>query len=98
VSSLPDFDAAYRGESLAEGVETVPWNIGAPQPTTAALIAAGRVTSPVLDAGCGVGATVLDLAARGYEVVGMDASPTAIGRAAPPRGSGACRPSSRSRT
>ncbi|WP_285653783.1 class I SAM-dependent methyltransferase [Actinomycetospora sp. NBRC 106375] len=81
MGSLPDFDSAYQGEPLAEGVADVPWNIGEPQPAIAALVEAGWVRSPVLDAGCGIGATVLDLAARGYEVVGLDAASAAVDQA-----------------
>lgn len=79
--TLPDFDAAYCGTPLAEGVSAVPWNIGEPQPPIAALIDAGLIASPVLDAGCGVGATTIALAARGYEVVGVDLSEAAVARA-----------------
>ena len=80
-SELPDFDAVYRGEGITEGAgDTVPWNIGVPQPAIAALIEQG-VPSPVLDAGCGVGVTTLDLAEHGNEVVGIDSSETAIAQA-----------------
>ncbi|HEY2224004.1 class I SAM-dependent methyltransferase [Actinomycetospora sp.] len=79
--TLPDFDAAYRGSSIAEGVTTVPWNIGEPQPAIAALVDAGRVASPVLDAGCGIGATTIALTQRGYEAVGIDLSDSAVARA-----------------
>lgn len=81
MSTMPDFDAAYRGEGVVDGLERVPWNIGEPQPPIAALIADGRVASPVLDAGCGIGVTTRDLAARGYEAVGLDSSSTAIAQA-----------------
>ncbi|MFC7340145.1 class I SAM-dependent methyltransferase [Saccharopolyspora griseoalba] len=78
---LPDFDAVYRGQGITEGADqSVPWNIGVPQPAIAELIEQG-VGSPVLDAGCGVGVTALDLAARGHEVVGVDSSETAIAEA-----------------
>jgi len=79
--SLPDFDAIYAGRADTPGIEQVPWNIGEPQPAIAALIDAGRVNGEVLDAGCGVGETALYLAARGYSVVGLDLSPTAIDQA-----------------
>jgi SAM-dependent methyltransferase len=71
-----DWDAAYRQDSPP------PWSIGRPQPELAALIDEGRVRSDVLDAGCGHAALSLALAARGYTVVGLDASPTAIEAAA----------------
>lgn len=71
-----DWDAAYRGETPP------PWSIGRPQPELAALIDQGKVRSEVLDAGCGHAALSLDLAARGYTVVGLDASATAVETAA----------------
>ena len=71
------FDAAYRGEAPEMGARP-PWSIGEPQPEIAALIAAGLVHGDVLDAGCGEAATAMDLAERGFTVVGLDQSPTAI--------------------
>src|SRR5215475_5734315 len=67
-----DWDAAYQQESLP------PWSIGRPQPELAALIDQGKVRGHVLDSGCGHAALSLALAARGYTVVGLDASATAI--------------------
>lgn len=72
------FESAYRGEAADFQGARPPWSIGEPQPEIAALIAAGRVHGDVLDAGCGEAATALDLAARGFTTVGLDASPTAI--------------------
>jgi hypothetical protein len=46
-----DWDSAYRQEAGFEGPP--PWNIGEPQPELAALAAAGKFRSDVLDAGCG---------------------------------------------
>jgi 2-heptyl-1-hydroxyquinolin-4(1H)-one methyltransferase len=80
-TGLPDFDAVYGGEVVMPGQEQVPWNIGEPQPVIGVLIEAGRVRGEVLDAGCGVGETVLHLAARGYSAVGLDMSPTAVEQA-----------------
>ena len=71
-----DWDAAYRQETPP------PWSIGGPQPELAALIDQGKIRSDVLDAGCGHAALSLDLAARGYTVVGLDASATAVEAAA----------------
>jgi SAM-dependent methyltransferase len=73
-----DWDAAYRNEIFAG---PPPWNIGDAQPEIVALIEAGKLTSPVLDVGCGVGDNSLELAARGYDVVGIDLSQTAIASA-----------------
>jgi SAM-dependent methyltransferase len=71
-----DWDAAYRQETPP------PWSIGRPQPELAALIDQGKIRSDVLDAGCGHAALSLALAARGYTVVGLDGSPTAVEAAA----------------
>ncbi len=70
------WDAAYRQETPP------PWSIGRPQPELAALIDRVTIRSDVLDAGCGHAALSLALAARGFTVVGLDASPTAIEAAA----------------
>jgi SAM-dependent methyltransferase len=67
-----DWDAAYRQEAPP------PWSIGRPQPELAVLIDQGKVRGEVLDAGCGHAALALSLAARGYTVVGLDASATAV--------------------
>jgi len=74
-----DWDSAYREEAHFEGPP--PWNIGEPQPELAALIAAGKFRSDVLDAGCGVAELSLSLAADGYTVVGIDLTPTAVAAA-----------------
>jgi SAM-dependent methyltransferase len=71
---LPDraaFEETYAGE--------VPWDIGRPQRPFVAV--ADRVTSPVLDAGCGTGDTSLFFAARGCRVSGIDFTKGAIRRA-----------------
>lgn len=75
-SEVMDWDGAYREQGVFEGPP--PWNIGEPQPELAALIAAGKVRSDVLDAGCGFAELSLALAAQGYTVVGVDITPTAI--------------------
>jgi SAM-dependent methyltransferase len=74
-----DWDSAYREQAHFEGPP--PWNIGEPQPELAALVAAGKFRSDVLDAGCGVAELSLSLAAQGYTVVGVDLTPTAIAAA-----------------
>jgi SAM-dependent methyltransferase len=78
-TALPDWDSAYRQEGRFEGPP--PWNIGEPQPELAALIAAGKFRSDVLDAGCGYAELSLALAGDGYTVVGIDLTPTAIAAA-----------------
>lgn len=82
-----DWDSAYREQAHFQGPP--PWNIGEPQPELAALAAAGKFRSDVLDAGCGVAELSLALAAQGYTVVGVDLTPTAVAaatRAAQERG------------
>ena len=76
-----DWDAAYRNEIFAG---PPPWNIGDAQPEIVTLIEAGKLVSPVLDVGCGVGDNSLELAARGYDVVGIDEYLRVIHRAAAP--------------
>ncbi|OBH58939.1 class I SAM-dependent methyltransferase [Mycobacterium sp. E2479] len=71
-----DWDSAYREQAHFEGPP--PWNIGEPQPELAALVAAGKFRSDVLDAGCGFAELSLTLADQGYTVVGVDLTPTAI--------------------
>jgi SAM-dependent methyltransferase len=73
-SRFREWDGAYR-------VPEPPWDIGRPQPIVVEIADAGAFRSPVLDAGCGTGENALFLAARGLEVVGVDAAPTAIERA-----------------
>jgi len=78
-SEIMDWDSAYREQGEFEGPP--PWNIGEPQPELAALIAAGKFRSDVLDAGCGFAELSLALAAQGYTVVGIDLTPTAVAAA-----------------
>lgn len=65
-------------ESVYQQDELPPWSIGEPQPEIAALIEQGKVRSDVLDAGCGHAALSLTLAERGYTVVGLDVSASAV--------------------
>ena len=86
-NEVMDWDNAYRQQGRFEGPP--PWNIGEPQPELAALVAAGKFRSDVLDAGCGYAELSLALAADGYIVVGVDLTPTAVAaanRAAQERG------------
>ena len=74
MNHMPDhaaFEEFYAGE--------VPWDIGRPQHPFVAV--AERVTSPVLDAGCGTGDTSLFFAARDHRVTGIDFTKGAIRRA-----------------
>jgi cyclopropane fatty-acyl-phospholipid synthase-like methyltransferase len=65
------FETFYSGPA--------PWDIGKPQPAFVAV--ADRVTSPILDAGCGTGEHALFFAARGHRVTGIDFVEEAIRRA-----------------
>src|SRR5262245_6548854 len=65
------FENYYAGKA--------PRDIGKPQGPFAAV--ADRVTSPVLDAGCGTGEHALFFAARGHHVTGIDFVEEAIRRA-----------------
>jgi SAM-dependent methyltransferase len=69
------WDSAYEAGSRA------PWDIGGPQPAFVRLADGGLLCGRVLDAGCGSGEHALLAAARGADVVGVDISPRAIGRA-----------------
>jgi SAM-dependent methyltransferase len=65
------WDASYH-----EG--TAPWDIGHPQPVIVRLAAEGRLTGPVLDAGCGTGENTLHVASLGLQVLGVDVAETAL--------------------
>jgi cyclopropane fatty-acyl-phospholipid synthase-like methyltransferase len=65
------FEEIYAGPA--------PWDIHKPQRAFVAI--ADRVTSPVLDAGCGTGEHALFFAARGLRVTGIDFVEEAIRRA-----------------
>jgi cyclopropane fatty-acyl-phospholipid synthase-like methyltransferase len=56
-----------------------PWDIGKPREQFTAI--ADRVSSPVLDAGCGTGEHALFFAGHGHQVVGIDFVDEAIRRA-----------------
>lgn len=61
--------------------DPVPWDTGTPKRALVDRVAAGEVTGPVVDVGCGTGTEALYLADEGYEVVGVDFSGEAIDRA-----------------
>jgi SAM-dependent methyltransferase len=67
------FEDAYKS--------TPPWDIGRAQPAFERVAGAGLVIGPVLDAGCGTGENALFFAARGFEVVGVDAIEAAVAAA-----------------
>jgi cyclopropane fatty-acyl-phospholipid synthase-like methyltransferase len=69
-SALEGFTQMYAGNP--------PWDIG--RPKAPFVTVADKITSPVLDAGCGTGDTSLFFAARGHEVTGIDFVEEAIRR------------------
>ncbi|MFK0290581.1 class I SAM-dependent methyltransferase [Streptomyces sp. NPDC090442] len=80
-----DFEAAYQGREIAYVTDArqsdlIPWQLDAPQPLIMELEAAGEITGPVLECGCGLGDNALFLADRGYDVIAFDAAPSAIER------------------
>ncbi|MGL6236665.1 MAG: class I SAM-dependent methyltransferase [Segniliparus sp.] len=75
-----DWESIYQGRSGLVA-EKPPWNIGEPQPAMVELERQGKFRSEVLDAGCGVGETVLYLIAKGYRAIGVDFSASAIAEA-----------------
>ena len=72
-SSVP---AGEFFERYAKG--DLPWQIDRPQPEVLKMIEEGKFESPVLDIGCGAGDNAIELARRGYRVLGMDLVPEAL--------------------
>lgn len=58
--------------------DTAPWVIGEPQPAIVALEREGAITGRVLDPGCGAGEHTILLTRSGYDVRGIDMSPSAV--------------------
>jgi SAM-dependent methyltransferase len=70
-----DWDDHYASGNL-------PWDTGKPEPHLVELIERGTIAlGRVLEVGCGTGTNALWLAARGFEVLGVDISPLAIAKA-----------------
>ena len=75
-----EFNTAVPASEFIERYEKgdLPWQIDRPQPEVLRLIAEEKFTSPILDLGCGSGDNALELARRGYRVLGMDVVPEAL--------------------
>lgn len=58
-----------------------PWDIGRAQPAFVELANQGLIGGSVLDAGCGTGDLVMELAERGHDACGFDIVPEAIQQA-----------------
>ncbi|WP_107654576.1 class I SAM-dependent methyltransferase [Nocardia suismassiliense] len=58
--------------------DIAPWVIGEPQPAIVALERDGCIWGRVLDPGCGAGEHTILLSKLGYDVLGIDLSPSAI--------------------
>ncbi len=70
-----DIDKIYRELSP----DRIPWNIEDPPEILVDLVESGRIRPcRAADLGCGIGNYALYLAGRGFDVTGIDSSPTAI--------------------
>lgn len=74
-AELPTWDSVYTADTPP------PWELGRPQPAFLRLADEGLLTGRLLDSGCGTGEHTLLAAERGADAVGVDLSPSAIGRA-----------------
>lgn len=71
-----DMDKIYRDVPL----ENIPWNIEKPPEALTELVESRKVEPcKTVDLGCGAGNYAIYLASKGFEVTGIDISPTAIG-------------------
>jgi SAM-dependent methyltransferase len=70
-----DIDEIYRRMPL----DRIPWNSETPPDSLVELVRSGRVRPcRAIDLGCGAGNYAIWLAGQGFEVTGVDSSPTAI--------------------
>jgi len=70
-----EMDRIYRNMPL----EKIPWNIETPPDALVELVDSGKVKPcKTIDLGCGAGNYAIYLASIGFEVTGVDISPTAI--------------------
>ncbi|MDN2502680.1 methyltransferase domain-containing protein, partial [Nocardia nova] len=58
--------------------DTAPWVIGEPQPAIVEVEREGLIQGRVLDVGTGAGEHTIALTALGYDVLGIDLSPSAV--------------------
>lgn len=71
----PDWNEHYASGNM-------PWDSGEPEPYLVELVENGTIVpGRALEVGCGTGNDALWLAARGFEVLGVDISPLAVERA-----------------
>jgi SAM-dependent methyltransferase len=71
-----DMDEIYRNRALEE----IPWIVEKPPKVLVDLIESGVIRPcKAVDLGCGTGNYAIYLAGRGFQVTGIDISPTAIG-------------------
>jgi SAM-dependent methyltransferase len=68
------FDSVYKSGSA-------PWLIGQPQPAIVDLERDSWIRGSVLDPGCGTGEHTIHLSRLGYDVLGVDFSPSAVAQA-----------------
>jgi SAM-dependent methyltransferase len=73
-----DIDKIYR--ELPP--DRIPWNVDDPPEILVGLVGSGKIKPcRAADLGCGIGNYAIYLAGRGFDVTGIDSSPTAIGLA-----------------
>src|SRR4030066_2239690 len=75
VSSNNEWDQIYQKYPLEE----LGWELGKPRPILREYVEKGLLKKgKALDIGCGTGTNTVYLAEKGFEVTGVDISPTAI--------------------
>ncbi len=70
-----EMDKIYKNIPLRE----IPWNVETPPDALVELVDSGKVKPcKTIDLGCGAGNYAIYLASRGFDVTGIDISPTAV--------------------